>query len=58
MKINFCFGGISLRLYDSLEKSVYFEISSILKAPKSGEHKTHVQDDPDGKLFHSLVTTV
>lgn len=37
---------MSLRLYDLLEKIVYFQVSGVFKAQRSGEHNTDVQDDP------------
>lgn len=39
-------GSMSLTLYDLLEKIVYFQVSGVFKAQRSGEHNTDVQDDP------------
>lgn len=39
-------GSMSLRLYDLLEKIVYFQVSGVFKAQRSGEYNTDVQDDP------------
>lgn len=47
---------MSLRLYDLLEKTVYFQISGVLKAQRSGEHN-RCPRQPTGKLSPSPVTT-
>lgn len=47
---------MSLRLYELLEKIVYFQISGVLKAQRSGEHN-RCPRQPTGKLSPSPATT-